>query len=135
MILISTVSYQTIRHRNTEQKKILKNAVCSHDSSSSENVQIRHFPFRFSNNCFRLSVHEMVFEFKLCYLQDQLPLQGLKSRLTYFFVQSKLLLYFCTCLTVARICNLTKSIVCLFVWVYGISTVVGYLMPNPFLYK
>ena len=25
--------------------------------------------------------------------------------------------------------------VCLFVWVYGISTFVGYLMPNPFLYK
>ena len=23
----------------------------------------------------------------------------------------------------------------LFVWVYGISTFVGYLMPNPFLYK
>ena len=22
-----------------------------------------------------------------------------------------------------------------FVWVYGISTFVGYLMPNPFLYK
>ena len=24
---------------------------------------------------------------------------------------------------------------CLFIWVYGISTFVGYLMPNPFLYK
>ena len=29
----------------------------------------------------------------------------------------------------------TKLHVCLFVWVYGISTFVGYLMPNPFLYK
>ena len=25
--------------------------------------------------------------------------------------------------------------VCLFVWVHGISTSVGYLIPNPFLYK
>ena len=25
--------------------------------------------------------------------------------------------------------------VCLFIWVYGISTFVGYLMPNPFVYK
>ena len=28
-----------------------------------------------------------------------------------------------------------KKDVCLFVWVYGISTFLGYLMPNPFLYK
>ena len=28
--------------------------------------------------------------------------------------------------------NLNVEFVCLFVWVYGISTFVGYLMPNPF---
>ena len=37
------------------------------------------------------------------------------------------------------VCAVSKSVsvcyICLFVWVYGISTFVGYLMPNPFLYK
>ena len=26
-------------------------------------------------------------------------------------------------------------LICGLVWFYGISTIVGYLMPNPFLYK
>ena len=31
--------------------------------------------------------------------------------------------------------DLVSLFVCLFVLVYGISTFVGYLMPNPFLYR